>query len=240
MVIRTGSRRWRRASASSRRGIVAEKSTVCRSSGVSSRIASMSSAKPMSSISSASSRTTVATSSSCRLPRLSRSSARPGVATTTSTPDSRDAQLPHDRGAAVDRAARGRRGPCRSGAGPRTPGWRARGWARAPGATGARSRAVRRPAAGASAARTRRSCRCPWPPGRAGPGPRPAAGSPPAGSAWAPRSRGSRARASSSGRSPRSSKVGPCSLALVRRPSRSIVPRTRSPRAGGPVTGSAR
>ena len=44
---------------SMRGGIVAENSTVCRCSGVSARIASMSSAKPMSSISSASSSTTV-------------------------------------------------------------------------------------------------------------------------------------------------------------------------------------
>ena len=43
----------------SRGGIVAEKSTVWRGSGAASRIASMSSAKPMSSISSASSSTTV-------------------------------------------------------------------------------------------------------------------------------------------------------------------------------------
>jgi hypothetical protein len=44
--------------AAMRGGIVAENSTVWRCAGVSARIASMSSAKPMSSISSASSRTT--------------------------------------------------------------------------------------------------------------------------------------------------------------------------------------
>jgi hypothetical protein len=48
----------RLAIAAMRGGIVAENSTVWRFSGVASRIASMSSAKPMSSISSASSRTT--------------------------------------------------------------------------------------------------------------------------------------------------------------------------------------
>ena len=69
-----------------RGGIVALKSTVWRASGVASKIASRSSAKPMSSISSASSSTTVCSSSSLRLPRAMWSSARPGVATTMSTP----------------------------------------------------------------------------------------------------------------------------------------------------------
>ena len=66
--------------------MVAEKSAVWRSAGVADRIASRSSAKPMSSISSASSRTTTLTASKRRLPRLRWSTARPGVATTTSTP----------------------------------------------------------------------------------------------------------------------------------------------------------
>ena len=85
--IRIGSRRWRAASVAMRGGSVAENSAVWRAFGVAARIASRSSAKPMSSISSASSRTSVR-----RLPRASDrlrftwSSARPGVATTTSTP----------------------------------------------------------------------------------------------------------------------------------------------------------
>ena len=66
--------------------IVAEKSAVWRSAGTADRMASRSSAKPMSSISSASSSTTNSTASRFRLPRVRWSTARPGVATTTSTP----------------------------------------------------------------------------------------------------------------------------------------------------------
>ena len=69
-----------------RGGSVAENSTVWRSAGVDWRIDSMSSAKPMSSISSASSSTTIRTPSSRSVPRLMWSIARPGVATTTCTP----------------------------------------------------------------------------------------------------------------------------------------------------------
>jgi hypothetical protein len=69
-----------------RGGMVAENSTVWRVGGQASRIASMSSAKPMSSISSASSSTTISTASRGRVPRLMWSIARPGVATTTCTP----------------------------------------------------------------------------------------------------------------------------------------------------------
>ena len=69
-----------------RGGIVAENSAVCLVSGVPPRISSMSSAKPMSSISSASSSTTIARPLSFSVPRLMWSIARPGVATTTSTP----------------------------------------------------------------------------------------------------------------------------------------------------------
>ena len=89
ILIRTGSVRCRLAIAEIRGGSVAEKRTVCRSFGVSARIDSMSSAKPMSSISSASSRTTTATPSSLSVLRRMRSRARPGVAMTTSTPRSR-------------------------------------------------------------------------------------------------------------------------------------------------------
>ena len=56
--------------------------------GVASRMASRSSAKPMSSISSASSRINIATRSSFNVPRRMWSSARPGVATTTLAPRS--------------------------------------------------------------------------------------------------------------------------------------------------------
>ena len=69
-----------------RGGMVAENSTVWRSAGVTARIDSMSSAKPMSSISSASSSTTSWMPSSGSVPRLMWSMARPGVATTTCTP----------------------------------------------------------------------------------------------------------------------------------------------------------
>ena len=69
-----------------RGGSVAENSTVWRSAGVEPRIDSMSSAKPMSSISSASSSTTSLMPSSCSVPRLMWSMARPGVATTMCTP----------------------------------------------------------------------------------------------------------------------------------------------------------
>ncbi len=71
-----------------RAGSVAENSTVCRSRGTEDMIDSMSSAKPMSSISSASSRTTVRSSSKLTVRRVRWSIARPGVATTTSTPAS--------------------------------------------------------------------------------------------------------------------------------------------------------
>ena len=93
---------WR-AIPSMRDGMVAEKSTVCRCAGACSRIASMSSAKPMSSISSASSSTTVARPPSRSVPRAMWSRARPGVATTTSTPRVQGPQLPADRLPAVDR-----------------------------------------------------------------------------------------------------------------------------------------
>ena len=82
----TGSRRYFWASVSMRRGMVAENSTTCRVSGVASSRVSMSSTKPMSSISSASSSTTVSSSSRRSAPRFIRSMARPGVATTMSTP----------------------------------------------------------------------------------------------------------------------------------------------------------
>ncbi len=69
-----------------RPGIVAENSTVWRVGGVEDRIRSMSSMKPMSSISSASSSTATSTESRDSALRSIRSIARPGVATTMSTP----------------------------------------------------------------------------------------------------------------------------------------------------------
>ncbi len=65
---------------------VAENRSVCRRAGTSARIASRSSAKPMSSISSASSRIRTFRLLSLSVPRRMWSRARPGVATTTSTP----------------------------------------------------------------------------------------------------------------------------------------------------------
>ena len=67
-------------------GIVAENSTVCRAPAAADRMVSMSSAKPMSSISSASSSTTISRCDRSSVPRDRWSTARPGVATTTSTP----------------------------------------------------------------------------------------------------------------------------------------------------------
>ena len=86
IAIRTGSLRCFAAIAPMRAGSVAEKSAVWRVFGVAARIASRSSAKPMSSISSASSRTSASRPSSASDLRFTWSSARPGVATTTSTP----------------------------------------------------------------------------------------------------------------------------------------------------------
>ena len=164
----------------------------------------MSSTKPMSSISSASSRTTTSSSSSRSAPRFIRSMARPGVATTTSTPSDSAAQLRADGGAAVDGERRGRRRPAAvAGDRPRRPAARARGWGRAPGRTGrcGRVRLGRgsRRGAPASAARTRRSCRCRWRPGRSGHGPRPAARSPRPGSGWGGCSRARRPSAGARG-----------------------------------------
>ena len=86
IVTRCGSTMRCSAMRTRRLGIVALNRAVWRSAGAASRIASRSSAKPMSSISSASSRTTYSISSSLSVPRLRWSTQRPGVATTTSTP----------------------------------------------------------------------------------------------------------------------------------------------------------
>ena len=67
-------------------GIVAEKSATFLSSGVSARIVSTSSAKPMLSISSASSRTRNRNSERSSVPLFRWSMTRPGVPTTTCTP----------------------------------------------------------------------------------------------------------------------------------------------------------
>ncbi len=69
-------------------GIVAEKRPICLGSGTESRMNSMSSMKPMSSMVSASSRTTYLTLLRSRLPRLRWSIILPGVPTTTCTPRS--------------------------------------------------------------------------------------------------------------------------------------------------------
>ena len=67
-------------------GMVAEKNRVWRFGGVSLKMRSMSGMKPMSSIRSASSTTISSTPFSIILPRSNRSSRRPGVAISTSTP----------------------------------------------------------------------------------------------------------------------------------------------------------
>jgi hypothetical protein len=69
-------------------GMVAEKNKVCRSGGSRPTIRSISGMKPMSSMRSASSITRILTSASRTLPRSNRSSMRPGVAISTSTPRS--------------------------------------------------------------------------------------------------------------------------------------------------------
>ena len=86
MVTVAGSRRWRSAMRRICGGMVAENSAVWRPAGVSSKIFSTSSTKPMRSISSASSRTMVVTASSLIEPRSRWSISRPGVATSTCTP----------------------------------------------------------------------------------------------------------------------------------------------------------
>ena len=71
-------------------GIVAEKRTVCLSSGVSVRIVSISSRNPISSISSASSNITIDTESNLTVFLLIWSITRPGVPTIICTPDFKD------------------------------------------------------------------------------------------------------------------------------------------------------
>ena len=83
-----GCRMWVRASATIAAGMVAEKSIVCRVSGVILSSRSTSGRKPRSSISSASSRTSACTWDRSSALRLARSISRPGVPTTMSTPDS--------------------------------------------------------------------------------------------------------------------------------------------------------
>ena len=82
----TGWRMWVRARVTTSPRMVAEKSIVCRSSGVLAISRSTSGRKPRSSISSASSRTSTLTWDRSSAPRAARSSSRPGVPTTTSTP----------------------------------------------------------------------------------------------------------------------------------------------------------
>ena len=131
-VTRTGSWRCRLATRAMTGDTVAENSAVWRSPGVAASTASRSSAKPMSSISSASSSTTTRTASSRRLPRFRWSTARPGVATTTSTPRAQRPQLEPDGLAAVDRQRPDAQPARRIGGPPPTPASRARGWAPAP------------------------------------------------------------------------------------------------------------
>ena len=85
-VTSTGSCRILAASWAMSGGIVAEKKSVCRRAGSSGRMRRMSWMKPMSSMRSASSRTKKRTLSSEIWPCPTRSSRRPGVATSRSTP----------------------------------------------------------------------------------------------------------------------------------------------------------
>ena len=85
-VISTGSCRYFLAIRRIGGGIVAENSATCLSSGVSARIVSTSSAKPIFSISSASSSTRKRSSDRSRVPFSRWSMTRPGVPTTTCTP----------------------------------------------------------------------------------------------------------------------------------------------------------
>ena len=158
--------------ASMRGGMVAENSTVCRVVPASpSRIASRSSAKPMSSISSASSSTTVSTPSSAQ-----RAAADVVERAARAWPPPRRRRAPAPQ-LPADRLRR------RRSAATRTPSVAAVAVDRlghlhgqlAGGHQHQRRRRVPRRASGdsaaaaAAAARTRPSCRCRWRPGRAGP-----------------------------------------------------------------------
>ena len=219
MVIRTGSRRCRRARESSRRGIVAENRTVCRvvRGLVEDRLEVLGEAHVEHLVGLVEDDGgDVAEPQAAAVEQVERPAGRRDDDVDAGL---QGAQLADDRLRRRRPAARGRRGPCRSGAAPPTPGRRARGWARGRAPTGRALACGARAAAGGSAGRRRRSCRCRWRPGRAGRGPPPAAGSPPAGSASAPRSRGRTARAAApAGDRGRRRWVRPCSC-LVRRPS---------------------
>ena len=97
-----GCRMWVRASATIAAGMVAENSIVCRVSGVWRSSRSTSGRKPRSSISSASSRTRACTWEMSSARRFIRSMSRPGVPTTTSTPDGEGVELGVVADAAVD------------------------------------------------------------------------------------------------------------------------------------------
>ena len=185
---RTGSVRWRRRSPRSAAAWWRRRAPSAGRSGVSARIASMSSAKPMSSISSASSSTTAATAGGRAVPGGRGRGPAPGWRPPRPRP-------------------RGARGSGGVSAARRTPAARAR---RRPavgctasatciassrvGARMSTAGAARRRRAGRQPVqeRQREGGRLPGPggrPGRRGRGPRAGPGSPPAGSGWAPRTR---------------------------------------------------
>ena len=176
-----------------RGGSVAEKSAVWRVFGVAARIASRSSAKPMSSISSASSRT-----SACSAVERERLAVHVVERAAGRRDDDVDAplqgvELRDHRRAAVDRqhAHADLLAVAVDGLGDLH-----RELARRHEDEGRRGRSAcsaRRRSGGGSAARTRPSCRCRSPPARGRRGPRAAAGSTRSGSESAPRSRGPRA-----------------------------------------------
>ena len=190
IVTRAGFFRWRSAIDRIRAGMVAENSAVWRVSGVALRIASRSSAKPMSSISSASSSTSTLTR--VELQRLAADvierAARRGDDNVSAALER--AHLLVHRRAAVQRQDRqahalgvlvDRFGDLHGQFARR---------ARAPGRRSAADQDAPGQSAAASAARTPRSCRSPFRPGRASRAHRAAAGWSRAGRAWAPHSPG--------------------------------------------------
>ena len=117
---------------------------VWRPAGVCASSFSTSGRKPRSSISSASSSTTMRAWASVRCFCWARSSSRPGVPTTTSTPLRQRLDLRLVGAAAVDGEHPDRAAACRRWRGRRRPGRRVRGWARRRGPAACRARRARR------------------------------------------------------------------------------------------------
>ena len=224
--------------------IVAEKSAVWRSAGVAERMASRSSAKPMSSISSASSRMTTRTASRRRLPRLRWSTARPGCRDHDVDPAPEAAQLLADGLTAVDRQdPRAHLATVLREIASATCIASSRVGTRTSAEVAPVARRSRWRCAGGSAARRRRSCRSRSVPRPAGRDRRAAAGSPRAGSGSAPRSRGAAIAVSRRGSSPRAAKpsaIGSSGrIPIASAPSRPSGSTSASPGCGsGSATGT--